>query len=228
MKTTSTLTLFALLVVAGFAAKPGATPSRSGISGDYLEVRTCDIYTGPCFANAEMGLTGKEGILVWSVRQGAWNGVALDGLKLVAVVRADDTLGDQRYHPRAGRAVLIVDNAATRAQHAALVDFARRQAGTLLRDVAEVRSASIEANFATCARAGCSRVKAGDLVEISTRCLGGQDHLCGNEELYYPPLTQVQGAYPAVTEVASYKGGALNLTWEAVGQRSAYLAAFAQ
>ena len=27
------------------------------ISGDYLEVRTGDVYTGPCFANAEVNLT---------------------------------------------------------------------------------------------------------------------------------------------------------------------------
>ena len=37
-----------------------AKPSVPAISGDYLEVRSCDVYTGPCFANSEMGLTGKE------------------------------------------------------------------------------------------------------------------------------------------------------------------------
>src|SRR5438093_784229 len=78
--------------------------TRSGITGDYLEVRTCDVFTGPCFANAEMGLSGKEAILVWSVREGAWKGVALDGMKVVAVVKTDSTLGDQHYQPRSGQA----------------------------------------------------------------------------------------------------------------------------
>ena len=40
-------------------AKPAAT-----ISGTYLEVRSCDVYTGPCFSNAEMGSNGKEAILL--------------------------------------------------------------------------------------------------------------------------------------------------------------------
>jgi hypothetical protein len=71
-------------------------------------------------------------------------------------------------------------------------------------------------------------VKAGNLVQINTRCLGGKDHLCGNEETYYPPLTMVDGARPAFTEMASFKGTGLNLTWEATGQRSAFLASFAR
>src|SRR6185503_13113831 len=58
--------------------------SALGISGRYLEVRSCDVYTGPCFANAEMGLDGKEAILVWSVREGAWRGTDLKGLSVIA------------------------------------------------------------------------------------------------------------------------------------------------
>src|SRR6476646_2106262 len=87
-----------------------AKPLTSSISGDYLEVRSCDVYTGPCFANAEMGLTGKEGILVWSVGHGAWHGTDLSGLSVIAVVRTDKTLGDLHYQPRAGKALLVVDD----------------------------------------------------------------------------------------------------------------------
>ena len=77
-----------------------AIPSVPAISGDYLEVRSCDVYTGPCFANSEMGLTGKDGIMVWSIRDGNWKGTALDGLSVIAVVRTDGTLGDLHYQPR--------------------------------------------------------------------------------------------------------------------------------
>src|SRR5713226_9930554 len=99
----------AILMVAMVSAQ-AAKPSVPAISGDYLEVRSCDVYTGPCFANAEMGLTGKEGILVWAVREGTWKGIRLDGLSVIAVVRTDGTLGDLRYEPRSGKAVLIVDD----------------------------------------------------------------------------------------------------------------------
>jgi len=41
------------------AATAALAVTKPSITGDYLEVRSGDIYTGPCFANAEMGLTGK-------------------------------------------------------------------------------------------------------------------------------------------------------------------------
>src|SRR5438477_5023466 len=105
------ITSIALLMLAA-GSLPAATQSLPEISGGYLEVRSCDVYTGPCFANGEMGLTGKEAVMVWSIRQGSWKGVALDGLNVIAVVKTDDTMGDLRYQPRSGPAVLITDAAA--------------------------------------------------------------------------------------------------------------------
>src|SRR5439155_1769620 len=120
MRAKLSIAILLLAATARLAAK-----ESSGISGDYLEVRSCDVYTGPCFANAEMGLSGREGMLVWSVRAGTWNGVRLDGLNVIAVVRTDGTLGDRRYQPRSGKAVLVVDRTATPPQREALIDFAR-------------------------------------------------------------------------------------------------------
>ena len=223
MKIISALTLLALASACTLPAKQ----ITSTISGDYLEVRSCDVYTGPCVANAEMNLSGKEGMLVWAVREGTWKGTRLDGLSIVAVVEADGTLGDMRYQPRKGRAVLIVDAKAGSAQQAALKDFARTMAGRLISEVADVKIASLDVSIGNCKGGSCAKVKAGDLVEINTRCLSGKDHLCGNEENYYPPLTKVDDAFSAVTEFASFTGKGLNLTWTLSGKRSAYLATFA-
>jgi hypothetical protein len=216
------IVMLTLAATAVFASRESAP----AISGDYLEVRSCDVYTGPCFANGEMGLAGKEGMLVWSVREGEWNGVRLDGLNVIAVVHTDDTLGDLHYQPRSGKAVLVVDTKATTRQRDALVDFARSMAGGLIKEVVAVKSAPMEVAIGTCGKKGCASVKAGNLVEITTRCLGDKDHLCGNEETFYPPLSQVTGAYPAFTELASFEGSGLNLTWEMVEKRSAFLGHF--
>ena len=205
-----------------------AAPLLADISGDYLEVRTCDVYTGPCFANAEMGLSGKEAILVWSIREGQWKNTALDGLKVIAVVKTEDTLGDQSYQPRTGKAVLVVDAKASSEQREALLDFARARAGKLIGEVANVKSLDIESSLGTCKAGGCASVKAGNLININTRCFGENDHKCGNESTYYPPLTEVNGAYPAFTELATFKGTGLNVTFEATGQRSAFLASFSR
>lgn len=201
---------------------------QPSLTGDYLEVRSCDIYTGACVANSEMGLSGREGMLVWKVGTGSWQGTRLDGLSVIAVIRTQDTLGDVRYQPREGQAVLIVDSRADHYQHDALVDFARSAAGSLLRNIAAIKSAPIASTMGTCAAGSCATVKAGPWVEITTRCLAGKDHLCGNEENYYPPLTTVQDARSAYTELATFTGSELNVTWELAGKRSAYLATFAR
>ena len=218
------LAILALGALTAFASNPPAPT----ISGSYLEVRSCDVYTGPCFANAEMNLTGKEGILVWSVREGSWQGTPLNGLSVIAVVCADATLGDLNYQAGAGKAVLILDDKADARQREALSTLARSLAGKLIKQVVAVRTAPIDAKVGTCSKDGCASVKAGNLVEINTRCLGGNDHLCGNEETFYPPLTSVEHAMPAFTELASFKGAGLNLTWEATGQRSAFVGSFSR
>ena len=41
------------------------------LKGDYLETRTCDVYTGPCFANGQVSLTGNDAIMAWSIEQGS-------------------------------------------------------------------------------------------------------------------------------------------------------------
>src|SRR5206468_4908959 len=70
-----------------------APASAAELTGKYVEARTCDVYTAPCFANAEMNLAGKHAVMGWRVDQGAVDGVKLDGLSVVAVVAASDTLG---------------------------------------------------------------------------------------------------------------------------------------
>src|SRR5437588_5336663 len=117
--------------VAAFAAVIAAAPARAaGVSGQYIEARNCDVWTGPCFANAEMNLTGKNAVMAWKVDKGTIDGVRLDGLAVAAVVSASDTLGLTQTGP--AKAVLMVDDKANAAQRAALVRLAKQQGGRLL------------------------------------------------------------------------------------------------
>jgi len=214
-------TLGCAVAWASTLAAPGAK-----LRGHYLETRTCDVYTGSCVANGEMNITGKEAMLVWSVSEGAWDGVSLDGLSVIAAVRTDGTMGDQRYTPQQGRAALIVDARASAAQREALAAMAKSLSKDLIAEVVSITSSPIEARLGSCDGSGCASVVAGDLVNISTRCFGGKDHLCGNESTFYPPLTAVDAAYPVYTKSAAYQGDALGVTWEATEQRGTFLARF--
>lgn len=222
-KTLAPLALAALLAALPVAASAAAAPA---ISGDYLEARTADVWTGPCFANGEMGLTGKEAILAWRVRQGSWDGVALDGRSVVAVVRADATLGDPDESASGARSLLLVDEAASPEQRRALAAFARDAAGDLLADVVKVEAVPIQVDFDQ-ARS-FAHVRAGDEAEISTRALTAHDKHCGNEIVFYPPLTSAAHATPAATVVHAYRGDELGATWSSPGKRSAFVGTFAR
>jgi hypothetical protein len=224
----NSLTLAALLTASSLQSIAGNTTAPLPVRGDYIEVRSCDVYTGACFANAEMGLSGREAILLWAVKEGQWQGVDLSGLSVIAVVRTDDTLGDLSVRPRDGSAAIIVDNQATTEQAAALKEMACSIAGRLTKDVVDITSAPIQVTLGDCSKQTCASIEAGELVSVSTRCLGGDDHICGNEEIYYPPLTMVETAYPAFTELAAFRGDSLDVTWENAGYRSAYIGTFAQ
>jgi len=225
MKSVTLFLFAALLFSAPLYAGTGASTSTTTISGDYAEFRTADVYTGPCFANGEVGLTGDEAVLGWHVTAGTWEGVSLDGLSVLAVVRASATLGSTYSNPLPARAVMIVDARATAAQRAALVRFAQAQAGPLLATVVAVEASPIR--FELGAQHGVVSVEA-NTVRISTRSVAPSDEICHNEEVFYPPLaSHLTHAMPAVTLEGTYDGNHLGATWHDAGRRGAFVGHFA-
>ena len=211
------------LLLGSLAAIPAAATPFSGIRGDYLEARTSDVYTGPCFANGEVNLTGQEAVMVWRVREGSWQGVDLSGLSVVAVVKASATLGDPHATPYPARAVVILDEAADPAQRTALAHLARTRGGRLLEDVIATHVERIDVSFDGPGRA---RLFVAGLVDVQTRALCHDDHICGNEFVYYPPLSPVADAVPAYTLAHRFSGDELNSTWSSPLKRSAFVATF--
>jgi hypothetical protein len=200
-------------------------PLSAAVHGDYVEVRSADVYTGPCFANAQVNLTGDQAILAWHVRNGEYQGVGLDGMNVVAVVQASHTLGDPYADPLPAHAILILDQRATRAQQLALRSMAVSMAGGLLSDIVGVRTAPISLDSS---QPGAVDLRAGDLARIRTRSLMACDMICGNEEVYYQPLVRLSHAEPAFTLVEAYAGGGLGATWHRVDTRSAFIGTFSR
>ena len=92
------------LAIAAVACLIVAAPVwAADVTGKYVEARTCDVWTGPCFANADMNLGGKNAVMAWKVDKGTFDKVSLNGLSVVAVISARDTLGLEQTGP--GQAV---------------------------------------------------------------------------------------------------------------------------
>lgn len=225
------LTSVLLLSLAAFAADPQhhTTSANAQISGDYIETRSADVYTGVCFANGEVNLVGDEAILAWHVNQGSWMGENLAGLNVVAAVKASATLGDPFAKPLPAKSVLIIDARATADQKQALIEFVRHMAGPLAGHVEKVVSAPINMQVLHDAEHhGSAFVRAGEFAAISTRGIGEKDHFCGNEETYYPPLAPTSHSMPAVALDDEFHGSGLGVDWTRHDKRSAFVGSFSE
>src|SRR3954469_24640514 len=77
----------------GLAAAPLAAGGKATVSGQYVEARTAEVFTGGCIMGSEAETMGKDAVLAWKVDRGSFNGVSLDGLSVVAAVAGDRNLG---------------------------------------------------------------------------------------------------------------------------------------
>jgi hypothetical protein len=218
------------VVAIGFSLCLLATAAQAQkIYGDYIETRNADVYTGHCFANSEMGLVGDQAILAWRVSKGEWNGVKLDGLSVVGVAKASGTLGYPYADPYPAKAVLIVDEKATAEQREALTSFAQAMAGELFKTVVRTETApiSLELNYDG-EHPSAGRVKAGELADIVTRSITSKDHVCGNEQVYFPTLASTLHSMPGVAVLDRFQGEGLGVEWTLRDKRSAFIGHFAR
>lgn len=209
------------------ALASGAGLPNKPITGEYVEARTADVYTGPCFANGEVGLAGELAVFGWKIEKGSWRGTPLDGLAVVGVVRASNTLGNYTETVYPVKAVLIVDQRAGLEQRAALRSFAQRMSGDLLQDIVRVEYVPIQFEvMGHGMHAASVSLSAGTLASIRTRSLGEGDQICHNEETWYDPLVALDHAMPAYTLEHRFHGQGLGETWSSPDKRSAFVGSF--
>lgn len=221
LKTLSLLTYVAALTM--FAS----AQSHAEISGNYIEARTCQVYTGPCFANGETGLAGQEAVMAWNIEEGTHDGVDLSGLNVVMVIKADRTIGFRGLEEAESVAAsLMLDERANGQQREALAKFAREHVGLTEKQLRRVESLPIDVQLDTAELTGA--VQAGKAVKLTTRKARKDDCICSNESAYYPPIVALENFVPGVTIDGSVRARGLGSRWEVPGDRNVYMATFRQ
>lgn len=218
-----------LLCALGLCA-PGLLTSRglAGVRGDYLESRTCDVYTGPCFANGEVGISGREAVLGWRIESGSWDKVDLAGLGAVAVLKANDTLGYGGLfftNPTICEGVVLTDERGTPEQQQALFQMVKHMLSGL--GVKIVGQGVAPIRFSIDHLSGRAELTCGKEINLRTRKIHRGDCVCSNEVAFYPPLMAVENERAVYTERLEASVRALKISWQTVGRRSSYLASFA-
>ncbi len=214
--------VLALLALVAMAVPAAAADS---VTGTYMESRTCQVYTGPCFANAETALAGREALMAWNIETGKHNNVDLAGLSVVVAVRGNDTLAYQGVDdPKELKAAIIVDAKATAAQKEALVAFAKEHAGRAGKEVVRVDAAPITMSLDSVELTG--NLQAGEIAKLTTRKARPGDCICSNEVQFYPPLAKINRFAAGVAIEAEFKGHGLGATWSTPESRSVYMGEF--
>jgi hypothetical protein len=215
------------------------TAGAAGIRGDYVEARNADVFTGPCFSNAEVFIYGKQAVVAWKINEGSWRGVDLAGLCVAAAITGNTTFSEDR--PEQAQAVLIVDSKANEKQRDALIDLARNLGGARLQNIKSITSTRMslaledhpasrdEAEHSTHSMPHSPRASfwAAGIAQIVTRPLDDRDHFCGNEVIAYPPLSSAVQVQPAFTLGHQFKGQGLNVRWDDPNCRSSFVGHFA-
>jgi hypothetical protein len=202
------------------------TAGAADIRGTYLESRDAEVYASHCFANSEIGLRGNLAVMAWKIEEGVWNGVSLNDLGVVAVVKASATLGDPFSNPMPAKAALIVDERASVEQREALTAFAKHMAGGLLETVVRTDMRPISVHFDGGIHAQQATLTAGELVSLKTRAIKKTDSLCHLDDVYYSPLVKLDHAMAAFALESRYSGEGLDVTFNGHNRSSAYLGTF--
>jgi hypothetical protein len=212
----------ALAVAFGGAAVAASDPA---VTGDYVEVRTAQVFAGGCIMGSEGEASGREAIMAWRVSRGAVNGVALDGLAVVAAIAADINLGTHEIggeKPVVRKSIVMVDDRATSAQRDALVTMARSLASRTIGGEIDVRTVPV----AFYRDADEFRVTAGNaVVDVATNV--EHSPACGALK-WFEPLARTEDAAIGVTRLQEWRGAELGATWRQVSddKRSAFFGTF--
>jgi hypothetical protein len=214
----------AIIAAALFSAavSPLLAGGKSTVTGAYVEARTAEVFTGGCIMNSEAETVGKQAVLAWRVDRGSFNGIALDGLSVVAAVSGDRNLGMQEMggEKPTVRTAMFVDQRANAAQQIALVAMANELSKGLVGTIVQVTRTPIQ--FAD--HGSEIQVSAGQVTLDVNKHLT-HDPTCG-AMLWFHPLASIDGATVGVANQHLFTGSALGTKWSDPNKRSAFFGTF--
>jgi hypothetical protein len=214
----------ALFVAAlvGLTAAPLVAGGKGSVTGAYVEARTAEVFTGGCIMNSEAETMGKQAVLAWKVDRGSFNGIAIDGLSVVAALAGDRNLGmtEMGGAKPSVRSAIYVDSRANGAQQLALVAMANELSNGLVGSIVQVTPTAIQ--FAD--HGGEIEVSAGQVALDVSKHLT-HDPTCGAMQWFHP-FSSVDQASIGMTAAHSFTGSALGTKWSDPNKRSAFFGTF--
>jgi hypothetical protein len=207
----------------GLSAAPLLAGGKATVSGQYVEARTAEVFTGGCIMGSEAETVGKHAVLAWKVDRGSFNGVSIDGLSVVAAVAGDRNLGIAEIGGGQAnvRSAVFVDSRATAEQQMALVAMASELSKGIVSNIVAVTPAPIQFTD----KGQEIQVQAPQ-VELAVNKHMTHDPTCGAMQWFHPFVPSAH-AEMGVTEQHAFSGSALGTKWSDPNKRSSFFGTFA-
>ena len=214
---------FTVAALVSLVAAPLLAGGKGTVSGAYVEARTAEVFTGGCIMNSEAETMGRQAVLAWKVDRGWFDGIALDGLSVVAALAGDRNLG----MPEMGgeipevKSALFVDERANAAQRLALVAMVHELSHGIVGTIVQVAPAPI-----AFADHGSEIAVSAPNVTLEVNKHMTHDPTCGAQQWFHP-LSAVNEATIGVADQHLFTGSVLGTKWSDPNKRSAFFGTFA-
>jgi len=205
----------ATTVFAGISTRYFAPTPPAPIAGDYVEARTASVFCGACHYNSEILNGGREALMAWKFDTGTYRNVNLAGVKAMAAVAADQSLGlDEAIR----QTTLAVDSGASDAQVNAIKSLLAEKCAKDIGPITKVVRVPI--TFTHNATSGYQVDGAGfGSLNVSYRTDNGCCTIPGL--VWYTPLSPIAHRMVGFTETVQFTASA-NAPWQREGEDSAF------
>lgn len=196
------------------AAAPAPT---AAVHGEYVEARTASVFAGACHYNGERVTEGRSAVLAWNIAGGAYDGVDLTGVRVIAAVASDDNLADRT----ARRSVVTID-ADTDARAAAATAWVKARAGGELGSVVDVRRSPVAFRH----DADTFTIASDKFAALSVRAMPDRACCSQPELVWYQPLMPIVDRRVGYVSSARLETAAIGGTWQRADENSAFYGRF--
>jgi hypothetical protein len=191
----------------------GAEPS-----GEFLELHSCDLYTGGCTASSESTLLGRQLFRVWSIRQGTWDNQDLADLKVALLETGSVNLAEKGALGE--KAEIIAPKGLEPARKQALLSWVVSQ-GTI-----PVSTSVVEAAITYHRTGYAADVAVGDFVSLSTTAIGKCSSGACGQTLWYEPGAKHRSVEVVASRVSKIRDSSLDFLWSDHDRPNVFLGSF--
>jgi hypothetical protein len=191
----------------------GAEPT-----GEFVELHSCDLYTGGCTASSESTLLGRQLFQAWSISQGTWNDQNLAGLKVALLELGSVNLAEKGAS--AQTAEIFVPVGLAPAQKEALLSWMTSQG------ITPASTRVVETGISYQRSGYAANVAVGDFISLSTmpiaKCSSGA---CG-QALWYEPQAKHSSFEVVASRTSEIRDSTTKLLWIDHDRPNVFLASF--